>query len=117
MTLESFLTTALAIISLTTLAGMGLMRGTVTGLRESNGDLRVRVKDVEEGRAADKIKLAELEGENRLLQAMITGRVDWVAISDLLEEHHRQSLRRWTSIDEKLDRALASRRADPRGTE
>lgn len=107
MDIDQLLSTALAIVSLTTLAGMGLMRGSLTGLRDSNGDLRNRVGDLEKERAEDRAKLSELEGENRLLQVMVTGKVDWGAISDLLEEHHRQALKQWRALDDKLNRMLA----------
>lgn len=106
MDLQGFLNTALAIISLATLAGLGLMRGTVTGLRESNGDLRDRVGDLEKERAEDKTTIGELSGENKMLQSMVMGRVDWGAISDLVEEHHRQALKQWLDLNRKLDEAV-----------
>ena len=92
---QSFLGTAATIVALGSFAGLGLMRGTLSGLRDSNADLRARVGDLEKDRVEKTAELAEVRSENRLLKAMVTGKVDWTAISDQLEEHHRQAVKHW----------------------
>lgn len=100
---QSFLGTAATIVALGSFAGLGLMRGTLSNLRESNTDLRSRVADLEKDRAEDRAELAEVKGENRLLKSMMTGRVEWSAIGDQLEDHHRQALVQWAGMNDRLD--------------
>lgn len=103
MELQNLLSTALAIVSIATLAGLGLMRGTVSGLREQNGDLKERVAYLEKGRAEDHAHIAENAAENKMLKTMMTGKVEWVALTDQLEEHHRQALAWWLKTGQVLD--------------
>lgn len=69
--------------------------GRVKNLRDTADDLRKRVDDLEKERAEDRAEKAELTAENSLLKAMVTGKVEWVALTDQLEEHHRQALGFW----------------------
>ena len=108
-TLLPILTAVLAITTVAAAAFAGLKIGTERTLRDSNSDLRARVADLESGRESDRAKIAEAEAkanealaENRLLTSMVQGRVEWTAISDQLEEHHRQSLDWWGRIDGHL---------------
>lgn len=93
----SFLSTALGIVTIATLAGLGLLRGTVTNLRE-------QLKDEREARASDRqdhadaeikhaqfkadteARIAQLEADNAAYQRVITGEVHWVAIGERLED-------------------------------
>jgi hypothetical protein len=100
---QNILGVAATIFALASAAGLGLMRGTLNNLRDSNGDLRARVGDLEKQRSEDHARIAEVESENKLLNAMVTGRVEWVAISDQVEEHHRQSLASWNRIVGQLE--------------
>jgi hypothetical protein len=99
---QNVLGVAATIFALASAAGLGLMRGTLTTLRSSNDDLRNRVSDLEKDRVEKTAELAEVRSENRTLKAMVTGRVEWTAISDQLEEHHRQSLGAWKRMDANL---------------
>lgn len=100
----------LAITTTITTALVGLQIGTVRTLRVSNGDLRDRVADLEKERLEDKAKNLELSGENQLLKAMVTGKVEWIAVTDQLEGHHREALSHWQATESKLDELLATRR-------
>lgn len=97
---QNVLGVAATIFALASAAGLGLMRGTLGNLRSSNEDLRNRVTDLERDRADDRAKLAEVESENKVLKAMVTGKVEWTAISNQIEDVHRIVV----GIDRKLDR-------------
>lgn len=100
---QNVLGVAATIFALASAAGLGLMRGTLGNLRASNEDLRARVSDLEKDRVEKTAALAEVSSENRTLKAMVTGKVEWTAISDQLEEHHRQSLASWLAIGQRLE--------------
>lgn len=110
--LGSYLPILAGILTITTVAAAafaGLKMGTERTLRDSNVDLRARVSDLESERADDEAKIARLEGsireqvgEIKLLSSMVQGRVDWTAIGDQLEEHHRQALGYWSRTEQHL---------------
>lgn len=81
---QSTFTFAGTLFVLASAIGLGLMRGTLGNLRSSNEDLRSRVTDLERDRTEDRAKVADLAAENRTLKAMLTGKVEWTAISDQL---------------------------------
>lgn len=94
---------AAVVMALASAAGLGLTRSHVSGLREARDDLQKRVDFLEKERAEIRAELVEVKSENKLLDAMVKGKVEWVAISDLLEEHHRQALQQWTGMNTRLD--------------
>jgi len=102
----------LAIIVTITTALVGLQIGTVRTLRESNRDLRDRVTDLEKERLEDKAENAELASENSLLKAMVTGKVEWIAVTDQLEGHSREAVAHWTATEARLDEILAAVRRE-----
>lgn len=80
----SILTTALTILSIATLAGMGLLRGTVTNLRE-------QLRDEREANTSHRQRIGDCELDNGRLRAdlsalerVVTGEVHWVALGDQL---------------------------------
>lgn len=98
-------TIIVGVLSVTTIiatAGVGLMFGSLRTLRDTSNDLRARVSDLEKERAEDKAENAELAGENKLLKSMMTGKVEWVALTDQLEHHHKQALVWWEKADGRL---------------
>lgn len=97
--LRVIITGVLAIASTIATALVGVLFGSVKTLRDTAGDLRTRVSDLEKERAEDKAANAELDAENKILKSMVTGKVEWVALTDQLEEHHRQALDWWTKAD------------------
>lgn len=100
---QNILGVAATIFALATAAGLGLMRGTLGNLRAMNDDLGKRVEFLEKDRIEKTAELAEVRSENRTLKAMVTGKVEWTAISDQLEEHHRQALGSWARIETRLE--------------
>lgn len=107
----------LAVTTTITTALVGLQIGTVRTLRESNKDLRDRVTDLENERLNDQSKIVARDGlirerdsEIKLLRAMVTGKVEWVAVTDQLENHHHESIDHWKATEAKLDKILAAHR-------
>ena len=100
---QNILGAAATMLVLASATGLGLMRGSLGNLRASNDDLRDRVSDLEKDRVEKTAELADVRSENRTLKAMVTGKVEWTAISDQLEEHHRRSLAAWKRTDAILN--------------
>ena len=99
---QNVLGAAATMLVLASATGLGLMKGSLSNLRSSNDDLRARVGDLEKDRVEKTAELAAVRSENRTLKAMVTGKVEWTAISDQLEDHHRESLGAWKRIDANL---------------
>lgn len=105
MTWDSFqaiLTGALAVATIIASALVGILFGSLKTLRDTANDLRNRVSDLEDERTRDKAEIAEEKAKSKILQSMVTGRVEWVALTDQLEEHHRQALTWWAKADGHL---------------
>lgn len=110
----------MAIMVTITTALVGLQIGTVRTLRESNRDLRDRVADLEKERLEDRAEIVERDGriaekdsEISLLRAMVTGKVEWIAVTDQLEGHSREALTHWKATEERLDEILTALRETP----
>lgn len=99
---KSITLSVMTVATIIATAGVGLMLGSLKGLRDTAADLRGRVGDLEKERAEDKADNAELKAENKLLTGMVQGKVEWVALTDLLEEHHRQAIVKWDQTDRHL---------------
>lgn len=100
--LGRIVTGVLSVTTIIATALVGVLFGSLKTLRDTAADLRSRVGDLEKERTEDKAAVAEKDAENKLLKSMITGRVEWVALTDQLEEHHRQALTWWKKADEHL---------------
>ena len=106
------LNTALAVVAIATLAGLGLMRGTVTGLREN-------LKDCREEAAETRRKLEVAEAENSRLQSdlaalsrVVTGEAHITAlgqevsevgtqvanVGDRIDTHHTAAEGFWSTV-------------------
>jgi hypothetical protein len=105
---QSTILAVLAVTTTITTALVGLQIGTVRTLRESNKDLRDRVSDLEKERLEDKAENGKLSSENQLLKAMVTGKVEWIAVTDQIEAHAREALDHWSSTEAKLTEILAA---------
>ena len=101
-----WLNAALAIVSIATLAGLGLLRGTVTNLREQLNDERAHSKALKERRDEDALKIQTLEADFAALQRVVTGEVHWVALGDLLNRHHEQAMEYWDKFESTLEEIL-----------
>jgi chromosome segregation ATPase len=99
------LTTALTIVSIATLAGLGLLRGTVSNLRE-------QLRDERENGASLRTKLTDVETDNARLRAdlsalqrVVTGEVHWVALGEQTQAHHDAAVAHWQQ-DEQILREI-----------
>lgn len=102
----ALLNTALTIVTLATLAGLGLLRGTVTNLRErlndraqENAELKERLLDAEG-------KLKETKADLDTLKRVVTGEVHWSALTELLTAHHAEANEHWDATEETLQLIL-----------
>lgn len=97
--LGDFLSIALTVVALATLAGYGLLRGNVQNLREQLKDER-EARNSLQGRfdQQEKEKI-DLAGKVRVLESIVTGEVHWVALGDKLDEHHNEAKDYWTRAE------------------
>ena len=100
--IRSVILTVFGVTTIAATAGLGLMFGSLRTLRDTANDLRLRVSDLEDERAKDRERNAELESENKVLKTMVTGKVEWIALTDQLEDHHRQTMIWWRQADETM---------------
>lgn len=103
------LTIALAVVSIATLAGLGLLRGVVTGLRESLKDAREEIADkdrrltaAEAQMTAAQAQVGSLRNDLGALGRVVTGEAHWVAIGDKLDLHHTRAEEHWTRDEATL---------------
>ena len=104
--IRSIVMTVTTVTTVAATVGVGLMFGSLRTLRDTAGDLRNRVSDLEKERAEDKAEKAELETENRMLKTMVMGKVEWVALTDQLEAHHRETIVFWRKAEDQLTAIL-----------
>ena len=121
-TLGNFLQLALTVLTLTSLAGLGLMRGTVTTLREALTDARGEIAD--KGRRLTETETeitrlkAKVNSQTHDLEAMgrlIRGESYWTELGEKLDSHHSEAKTHWQADERKLDtiaRNLAGLRTD-----
>jgi hypothetical protein len=95
MDLGALLTTVFGVTTViaATLAALGY--GVLRTLRESNGDLRARVSDLEKDRSERDARIAELTGLYETARQIATGEVHWQALVDLMAEHQVDAKAHW----------------------
>ena len=108
--LGRIITGVLSITTIIATALVGVLFGSLKTLRDTANDLRSRVSDLEKERTEDRAEIAEAHSENKVLKALVTGKVEWVALTDQLEEHHRQALGVWVKFEGLLGEILAALR-------
>lgn len=98
---QNVISVGATIVALTTLAGLGLLRGTVIGLREQLNDERALTKSLRERRDEDTRKIAQLTTDLDALGRVVTGEAHWIAIAHQLDEHHGVAVQHWT-VEQQL---------------
>ena len=119
MDLGNLLSTGLAIVSIATLAGLGLLRGTVTNLREQLRDERDSNSSLRTSRDEDRKLLEQQKKDLDALARVVTGEVHWTALGHKLDEHHDEARAYWTRAEQQTDEILTElrrirREEDPR---
>lgn len=99
---QNVISVGATIVALTTLAGLGLLRGTVIGLREQLRDERDLSKSLRERREEDSAKIGQLSTDLAALGRVVTGEAHWIAIGHTLDEHHEHAETHWTLERELL---------------
>ena len=99
-TLGDFLSIALTIVALATLAGYGLLRGNVQNLRDQLKDEREARSSLSIRFDAVKLENTDLAGKVKVLESIVTGEVHWVALGDKLDEHHLEAKGFWAGAKE-----------------
>lgn len=93
----------LLVATIISTAIVGVLFGTNKTLRETVGDRGTRIDDLEnEGRRL-KADLVEKTSETNILKSMVTGKVELIALGDLLDEHHKQAITYWTRIGDSIE--------------
>ena len=112
---STLLSTALAVVTLATAGGFGLMRGRVTNLREDLRDTRETNAELRTERQEDRALIDQLraEADNAreqldALARVVTGEVHWIALGDQLCEHHAEAREYWTRSEDKAGEMLGA---------
>lgn len=107
--------TALGVFAIASLAGLGLMRTTVTNLRENLKDAREEIGDKDRRLSAAEAEIVKLNAratsqanDLNALGRVVTGEAHWVAIGQKLDEHHSEAVTHWSVDEEKLSAILAA---------
>lgn len=96
--LQSIAFAVMAVTTIIAAAIVGALVGTNKTLRETVSDRGVRNDDLEKSEIRLKAELAEKASEANILKSMVTGKVELIALGDLLDEHHREALKAWGLI-------------------
>jgi uncharacterized membrane protein len=104
MHLGQFISIASAIVALAGMAGLALVRGNLTAVREQNKDLRDEVGDLTRREEANKGLRDQQAADIAALQRIVTGEVQWQSISDLLDHHHKAAQEQWHRHEDLLGR-------------
>lgn len=85
----------LAVVSVGTLTGLGLLRGVVTNLREQLHDERELNASLRLRRTEDEAAIAQLQTDLNALGRVVTAEAHWIAVSEALETHHNAVTGHW----------------------
>lgn len=101
--LQGIASAVLLVATIISTALVGVLFGSTKTLRETVTDRGVRIDDLEKEVARAEARATEAESESRLLKTMVTGKVELIALGDLLDEHHKQAITYWTRIGDRLE--------------
>jgi hypothetical protein len=95
MDVQTAISIVLGVIAVSTAAGLGLLRGTVVGLREQLDDERKLSTSLRAQRTEDRALIVRLQGDLEALGRVVTGEAHWIAIGQELTEHHDAAVSHW----------------------
>jgi hypothetical protein len=105
---SEILTTALAIVSIATLAGLGFLRGTVVSLRERLDDADKDVARYKAQRVEDRALIDSQAAKIQILESVVTGEAHWRELTHLLSIHHTQAETHWQKAEETMEHLLTT---------
>lgn len=106
VTFDSALGTIFPILTVITGGACILLFSVTTTLRQSNGDLRDRVSDLEASDVRKDATIKEQAAELVALQKIVTGEVQLTALADVLDMHHRETIVSTARIEHGVDTIL-----------
>lgn len=102
ITLTDIIDKAILFITVASFGALFLVYGTTKTLRDTNGDLRAqheddkeRLQTVQDENAELRKHMTEMAARISVLEGLVTGAVNWTAISDQLEAHHAEAVAHW----------------------
>jgi hypothetical protein len=104
--LGQVLSTSLTITSVGSLAGVGLMTGTLKNLRARLSDYDKEVEEKDRRNADDRAELAQVKTRLDALQRVVTGEAHWVKLGQVLDQHHEQAVQHWATDEQLLQQIL-----------
>lgn len=106
MDISELLGTAASIVAVASLAGLGLIRGTVTNLRENLNDSRNENADLRRRLLDRDTELATAHADLDAMERMKTGKEELTRLETKLDHHHDLSMKHITKITEYVTKAL-----------
>lgn len=106
MDISEFLTAALGIVTIATLAGLGFMRGTVINLRERLDDADKNVARADRTIKEQGRTIEEQSERIKVLESVVTNDQHWQALTQLVVAHQAAVEGNQKRIERKLDQIL-----------
>lgn len=91
----TLITVALGVVSIATLAGLGLMRGLVVNLREQLAEERAAKVEMRAERAEDRAQIEHQKVALEALAKIVTGDAHWVEVTNILQAHDNRARDHW----------------------
>lgn len=110
MDLGNLLQTGLTVGFVGSVAGLGLLKGTLSNLRARIDDYEKEVEEKDRRNADDRAELAQVKTRLDALQRVVTGEAHWVKLGQVLDEHHQQATAHWATDESLLEQVLAELR-------
>lgn len=107
MDVSELLGTAATIVAVASLAGVGLIRGTVTNLRENLKDMRDENADLRRRLSERESDLLTAKGDLAAVERIKTGKFELDEINTKLDEHHDITIAMITQITKSIEKALS----------
>lgn len=96
--------TAISVLAIAALAGVGFQRGKVNNLRDNLKDAREEIADKGRRLVECETESAKHTADLAALTRVVTGEAHWVALGDQLTDHHKESMVLLREIKRLLER-------------